>query len=123
MIGIFWVYKNTVFGKAIAVCEGEESTPGIVDSPDNHSDFWSADKDYRRQFPDLRFCEYLEVPRGRVLYSNKDCQAIIYMDKVLFADPIKKLIVDFFCLNAVMISWRTDSHYTTSSDEISRLLE
>lgn len=82
MIGIFWVYKDTVFGKAIDVDEGEEYFPGVVDSPDNHTDYWDTEKEYLKLFPGLRFNEYYDVPRGRVLYSRKEGQANIYLDKV-----------------------------------------
>jgi hypothetical protein len=123
MIGIFWVYKKTVIGKAVDVSEGEEYVQGIVDSPDNHTDFWDNDKEYRELFPELRFSEYMAVPRGRVLYSRKDGQAIVYMDKVLFTDSGKRLIVDFFQLGNDTVLWRSDPHYTTSEDELDRLLE
>ena len=39
LIGIFWVYKNTVLGRAIPVDEGEDRINGVVDSPDNHNEF------------------------------------------------------------------------------------
>lgn len=123
MVGIFWIYKKTVIGKAVDVSKGEECVPGIVDSPDNHTDFWDNDKEYRALFPELRFSEYMAVPRGRVLYSRKDGQAIVYMDKVLFTDSVKRLIVNFFHLGGETVVWRSDPHYTTSDDEIDRLLE
>lgn len=69
MIGIFWVYKGTVFGKARAVTEGEEHVPGIIDSPDNHADFWDNDKDYTSLFP---ICASVNIwtYRGGVLFSR-----------------------------------------------------
>ncbi|MBP7529691.1 MAG: hypothetical protein KA801_17350 [Syntrophorhabdaceae bacterium] len=39
-IGIFWVYKNTVIGKAVDLPDGVENFPGIIDSPDSHVDYW-----------------------------------------------------------------------------------
>lgn len=123
MIGIFWVYKGTVFGKAIEVNEGEEGVPGVVDSPDNHTDYWDNEKAYLRLFPELRFREYLQVPRGRVLYFKDDQRAVVYMDKALFTDSIKQLVLEFFRLKGEAIAWRTDPHYTTSSAEIDHLLE
>ena len=123
MIGIFWIYKETVFGKSIIIEEGEEFVPGVIDSPDNHTDYWDTEKKHLQLFPELRFNEYFDVPRGRVLYSRKDGQANIYMDKVLFNDKAKQLIKDFFQLNDTKTDWRTDPHYTTTADDLDQLLE
>ena len=123
MIGIFWVYKGTVFGKARAVTEGEEYAPGIIDSPDNHADYWDDGGDYLRRFPELRFREYMDVPRGRVLYSRKDCRTVVYMDKALFSDSVKRKVREYFSMGDGAVAWHTDPHYTTSVDEIGRLLE
>ena len=43
-IGIFWVYKNQVIGKACDLSQGDENIPGLLDSPDNHIDLWENDK-------------------------------------------------------------------------------
>lgn len=123
MIGIFWVHNSTVFGKARVVSEGDEYFPGIIDSPDSHTDFWDSDKGYIGLFPDLRFCEYMDIPRGRVVFSVKDHRSIVYMDKALFANEVKQHVMNFFHLDAGAVVWRKDSHYTTSADEIERLFE
>jgi hypothetical protein len=122
MIGIFWVYKGTVFGKARAVSEGMEHV-GIIDSPDNHADFWDSDKGYTSLFPDLRFREYMDVPRGRFVYSVEDHRAVVYMDRTLFSDAIKRQLRIFFRLEDDAVVWRTDLHYTTSGDEIDHLFD
>jgi len=123
LIGIFWVYDEVVFGKAINIDEGEEYVSGVVDSPDNHTDYWDTEKEHLKLFPELRFSEYFEVPRGRVLFSRKEGQTNIYMDKVLFNDKTKQLIKDFFQLNDTKTEWRTDHHYTTKEEELDQLLE
>ena len=123
MIGIFWIHKETVIGKAIDIIDGEEYAPGVADSPDNHTDFWDDDKEYRKSFPELRFSEYFDVPRGRVLFDRNKEHAIVYMDKTLFNDHTKQIIIDFFKLIGTEIAWRTDPHYTICSDEIDQLLE
>lgn len=123
MVGIFWMYKDTVIGRAVEIQDGDEYAPGVVDSPDNHNDFWDTETDYKRQFPELRFNEYFDIPRGRVLYNREEDMAIVYMDKVLFNEECKQLLRDYFDLNDIDISWRTDPHYTTSADEIDKLLE
>ena len=123
MIGIFWVYKGKVFGRARDVAEGDEYVQGIIDSPDNHTDYWDSEEGYQHMFPELRSCEYMDVPRGRVLYDRNDRHSVVYMDQSLFLPSIKKLVESFFCLADEVVVWRTDLHYTTSSDEIDRLLD
>jgi hypothetical protein len=123
MIGIFWVYKNTVFGHAIPAEKGEDRGAGVFDSPDNHSDFWDRETDHVRRFPELRHCEYFDIPRGRALYSEIDRQALVYMDKALFTETTKQRIAEFFQLESKRVAWRTDDHYSTDPDEIDRLFE
>ena len=36
-IGIFWIYKNKIIGKAHELDEGQENIPGMIDSSDSHS--------------------------------------------------------------------------------------
>lgn len=122
MIGIFWVYKGIVFGRTRNQAEGDEHVAGIIDSPENHADHWDTEKDYLTLFPELRFSEYMDIPRGRVLYSRKEKQAVVYMDKTLFSDSTKRLIREFFHLEDEAVAWRSDTHYTTSLGEIDRLL-
>lgn len=123
MIGIFWVYQEAIIGKACDINEGEEGTPGIYDCPYNHSDFWENEKEHLVRFPELRFIEYMDIPRGRVLFSKNDDRTVVYMDKVLFRASTKRLIREFFSLDEESTEWRTDPHYTTSQGEINRLLE
>jgi len=123
MIGIFWVYKNTVFGKAISIERGERGAFGMVDSPDDHNDLWDREKVYIRIFPGLCQFDYFDIPRGRVLYSTNDQKTNVYMDKTLFDARTKRRIADFFQLDIKNISWRTDFHYTTASPDLERLFE
>ena len=120
-VGIFWVYKNTVIGKARELQDGEENVPGLIDSPDSHVDLWERQQCFLAQFSELLGTEYQDVPRGRVIYSTKDKKTIIYMDKVLHTVKIKKIISNFFELKNTDILWKTDKHYTTGSGSIDNL--
>lgn len=120
-IGIFWVYRNKIIGKAIDLNKGEENIPGVIDSPDTHIDYWEHDLSFINPFPELRGVEYHTVPRGRVLFSVKENMAIIYMDKVLFKNEIKALIKDFFDIAESKVSWRRDIHYSTDQHDIDNL--
>lgn len=112
-IGIFWFYRKAVMGRAVELEVGEESVPGLLDSPDNHADLWENDPKLLAPYPELRDREYFDVPRGRVLWRRVDVTAIVYMDKKLFTDAIKAKIAVFFDLTASEIDWMTDPHYTT----------
>ena len=117
-IGIFWVYKNQVIGKARDLGEGQETVPGIIDSPDSHIDLWEFDASFVVPFPELKGSEYQDIPRGRVLYATKASKAIVYMDKVLHTQATRNLVADFFQLKNGEIIWKIDDHYTTQSSEL-----
>ncbi len=114
-IGIFWVYKDTVIGKACEQEAGEENVPGWIDSPDSHIGLWERHQCFLAQFSELQGTEYQDVPRGRVIYSTKDKKTIIYLDKVLHTEQTKKIITDFFELRKTNILWKADKHYRTES--------
>jgi hypothetical protein len=118
-IGIFWIYQGKILGKARDLAEGESSVLGLIDSPDNHIDLWEGDLDFLALFPELRDQEYQQVPRGRVMYASHENKAVVYMDKSLYqTKTAKQLVIDFFALHAVNVSWKTDPHYTTDQDEL-----
>jgi hypothetical protein len=120
-IGIFWYYQQSVIGKAVTLEEGAEGVSGIIDSPDNHVDYWEAQQGFCARFPKLMGKEYQDIPRGRVLYLVNGGKALVYLDKKLLKDIIKKRIMEFFELDAGKVQWRTDLHYTTSKKELARL--
>ena len=122
-IGIFWVYKNTVIGKAANLAEGDQLIPGVVDSPDTHIYVWESDPEFRLPFSELRELEYQSVPRGRVIFFKNQLVFKIYMDKTLFSEANKKHILEYFDLAESKVIWETDSHYTTDQNEIDNLFE
>lgn len=122
-IGIFWVYKNTVIGKAANLAEGDQLIPGVVDSPDTHIYVWESDPEFRLPFSELRELEYQSVPRGRVIFFKNQSVFKIYMDKTLFSEANKKHILEYFDLAESKVIWETDSHYTTDQNEIDNLFE
>ena len=118
-IGVFWFYKGHVLGREADLADGEEGVPGLIDSPDNHTDLW--DGTILRKHPELRGREYYEVPRGRVLWDSNQSSAIIYLDARLLNDDIKAKITQFFDLKNEEVVWRTDPHYTTDDKNLERL--
>jgi hypothetical protein len=113
-IGIFWVYRDKVLGRAVELTAGEEGVAGLLDSPDNHAELWEGAQ-LLAAYPELRAEEYFAIPRGRVLWRREPPSAIVYMDARLFTDAIKGRIADFFQLAGCAVLWQTDPHYTTHS--------
>ena len=122
-IGIFWIYKQTIMGRAIEISKGQDSGIGLIDSPDYHSDFWENNNHFRPPFPELIGLDYQEIPRGRVIYQKSKNYYIIYLDKTLINQPSKQLIIDFFNLKDQHCLWQTDLHYTTQKDAIDLLFD
>jgi hypothetical protein len=114
-IGIFWVYRGSVLGRAIDLSAGEEGVPGLLDSPDSHADLWENDLTFLSGFPELRSQEYFSLPRGRVLWQVTEQVAVIYADKKLLNETTQQKIQSFFQLECADVSWRTDPHYTTNN--------
>jgi len=122
-IGIFWIYKHTIMGKAIETPKGQDSNSGLIDSPDNHSDLWENNNSFHPPFPELIGLDYQEIPRGRVIYHKSDDYFVIYLDETLINKPSKYLIRDFFNLQDLRCLWRTDLHYTTQQEAIDLLFD
>ena len=122
-IGIFWLYKEQILGRASPVSAGEESCTGLIDSPKNHTDVWDEDRTLLTDFPELRGQEYFSIPRGRVLWNEAGRRAIVYMDSTLFNDRCKELIVNFFELDGWDVKWKMDAHYTTEPEALSVLFD
>ena len=120
-IGIFWIYKSTVIGIAVDLKYGFEGIHGIIDSQENHTDFWEDNREYVNRFPELSCVEYHEIPRGRVLFLQKENRPMVYLDKKLISKESKLLISMFFEFEPGDALWKRDLHYTTSANELEHL--
>ena len=95
------------------------SVGGLLDSPDNHADYWENHVQYSKAFPEFMDMEYFQVPRGRVLLMQPGKKAVVYLDRRLTSGKHKALIRHGFGLDGVAVSWRRDAHYTTDDELIS----
>jgi hypothetical protein len=118
-VGVFWIYRKTVVGRAIDLETGEEGVPGLIDSPDNHADLW--EKVVLGAFPELCDHQYFDIPRGRVLWDANNERAIVYLDASLNAPEIRAEIARFFDLYDDAITWRSDAHYNTNKEALNKL--
>ncbi|GAA5009884.1 hypothetical protein GCM10023206_17270 [Acinetobacter puyangensis] len=109
-IGIFWYSRNQVIGMAHTFDLSDTDSLGLIDSAYTHVDYWEI---LRQQFIDLKYIEYEEIPRGRVIFNVQQSKQIVYMDAKLFKTQIAKQIVDFFSLKFEDVTWKKDPHYYT----------
>ena len=121
LIGIFWVYQDTVIGKAVELSKGGKSVPGILDSEDTHIELWECKLEGKENFPELTGVPYEAVPRGRVLYDANRKKTMVYMDTKLFRQETKAKIAKYFRLREANTEWKKDPHYTTDANEVKKL--
>ena len=93
---------------------------GIVDAAFAHIDTWPV---LQRRHAELRVLEYEDVPRGRVLFLQRQKRFRVLMDKALFRPAIKAAIRKAFALPKARTEFKTDAHYTTDPAAIERLFE
>ena len=69
-IGIFWFYSDRIIGIAHEFNSNEKDSIGLIDSKYTHVEYWERIK---ADIPELRYMEYDEVQRGRVIFDiNKN---------------------------------------------------
>lgn len=56
--------------------------------------------------------DYGNYPRGRVIFDNFHKKFLVYLDKDLMSDDIKKSIMLAYCLEEGQTVFRRDAHYT-----------
>lgn len=128
MIGIFWGYQGEIFGAKQSLSAGDSTLPGFIDSIFAHVNVWETPLAVKSQYSELRSMEYQDIPRGRVVFKGSAAQAkngkyIVYLDKCLFTDMYKQVILEFFELQDKKVVWRMDAHYTTNPDDLDALFE
>ena len=109
-IGIFWYWNNEVLGISHSFENSDVDSLGIIDSPYTHVDYWA---EVQRKYNELRFFEYEEIPRGRVVFNVKTKKLIIYIDSnLLYKSKVEK-IYQFFDTTAEQAILKKDPHYKT----------
>jgi hypothetical protein len=115
-VGIFWVYQGEIIAVPVEREAGEDD--GLfINGPQGHAEAWEA---LRRRDPHLRYLEYEQVPRGRVLFDKRQRRYLVYLDRVLLKARVKAQVRAAFGLPRAVFC--TDEHYTTSEDDLARLL-
>jgi hypothetical protein len=116
-VGIFWVFEGKLLAAPFVLADGVEYGDAINGATD-HVHYWPK---FHGAHPALRYLEYQEVPRGRVLFMKPTQEYHVYMDKTLFKPRIKQAITAEFDLQTSTTTFLLDPHYTTDAEELSRL--
>ena len=96
----------------------------VVDSPAAHVDEWPRiQARCRNRFPELSSFEYLDIPRGRVLYDKQRDTFLCFMDSLLNKPDIRTALRKEFGLTECQMRYESDPHYTTDPDELDGLFE
>ncbi len=122
-IGIFWVYKTEVLSATEPLTEGIDNGV-VVDSSAAHVDAWPRIRArYRDRFPELASFDYLEIPRGRVLFDKQRDMFRCYMDSRLHKPEIRSALRQEFGLADAQFRFESDPHYTADPEELERLFD
>ncbi|PZT84256.1 hypothetical protein D7V64_15845 [Acinetobacter cumulans] len=109
-IGIFWYWNCEVLGIAHNFSPSDIDSIGLADSNYAHVEYWKIIQSTNKE---LKYMEYEEVPRGRVIFNSKLNKIIIYTDKRLLIRSRIEKIARFFEANSEQIVVRSDPHYKT----------
>jgi hypothetical protein len=118
-LGIWFLFK----GEFIHISYPWQDCEKIEDwyeSPFTHYLFWDA---LQRSRPDLRYIEYDQIERGRVLYRQKPQKVFeaLLSKEAIKDNRLKQLILEKFKLPEENIKFIPDLHYTV--DKNLRLLD
>jgi len=118
-IGIFWMTPDDVYSSTEDV-DTAESCNGFRDSSKNHVDVWPT---LQKQNPKLRYQEYFEIPRGRVVFDETKSRFQVYADKRLLNPKDQSRIINTFSLPPYSTDFTSDPHYTTDPEDLDRLFD
>lgn len=118
-IGVFWIYRDSIFGRSTVKQNGVMRVSKIIDSNFEHATEWQKVLTQQKNLPsELKAQEYFSIPRGRVLYNDKNHCHIVYLDRKLNNLGFRELISSFFQFEISRAIWRNDLHYTTDEIEL-----
>ena len=98
-IGPFFYIRNKLIYNAVSLEEGRHQ----ADKLDNS---FGHDRLYDEHF---RYGDYIDYPRGRVVWDLTNERAIIYIDPCVNTASVIKQVIEAFCLDYYVI--RYDDHY------------
>ena len=111
-VGIFWYHKDKLIIES-APADEPKVIAGFADLDVSHYQVWEK---MRAKYSDLRFFEYEEVPRGRVVMKAKGPLFVVYGSRALVNDGLFRAeIIKHFHLPANRTRFVSDAHYEDPS--------
>lgn len=94
----FYVYKTLIYN-ALPLEKGRAQADKI-DNPCGHDRLWDSR---------FRFGDYINYPRGRVVWDCTNSRAIVYIDRCIDKPDVLEKIKEAFCLSDYVVEY--DDHY------------
>ena len=98
-IGPFFYVRNSLIFNACTLEEGRHQADKI-DNSYGHDQLWDAN---------FRYGDYIDYPRGRVIWDTTNNRAIIYIDPCIRNEDVLGKVVDAFEVEDYVVS--EDDHY------------
>lgn len=98
-IGPYFYVNNKIIFQGIAIKKGQQRVDKI-DNPYGHDQLWDNN---------FQSGEYIDYPRGRVVWNCTNNRAIIYIDKCINKPDVIDKIIKAFELSEYVIDF--DDHY------------
>jgi len=118
-IGIFFVIGKKVLVKTQSV-DSVLPAGGFCDSDFGHEMYFAEELSAKYY---MRFTDYTQIPRGRVMYETGKDRFIVYLDKTLNRPVMRAQIINIFQLAGANVIFKYDLHYTTSKKELDEILK
>ena len=99
LIGPFFFLAGRLICHALPLSEGQDRF-GKLDDPYGHDQLW---EDH------FRAGDYIDYPRGRVVWDCANHRAIVYIDRCIHVPSVLAKIKEAFCLGAYVVAY--DDHY------------
>lgn len=116
-VGIFWWWRSRLLAESVAVAAGVAFN-GVVHGGRDHVKVWPR---FQRRYPALIDTDYIDIPRGRVLYLQSEEQFIVYLDPKLATPRVKAAVLAAFALPRRSTKFEFDPHYTTDHAALDRM--
>jgi hypothetical protein len=118
-VGVFWWWHGRLLADCNALASADEFH-GILNGSQDHVEVWPR---FQVQFPELRITDYIEIPRGRVLYRRRSMKFTVFLDRSLATAKIKTAISAGFGLPPSQTQYKFDPHYTVDPEVLSSLFD
>ena len=109
-VSIFYYFNQQVIRGSWILSFTARCTLGLIDGYYTPVEYWEI---LQHPYSELKFFEYEEILRARVLVNSIHQQMMMYMDAKLFKKSITTQILHFFDLRLESVICKKDPYYKT----------